>query len=410
MSKVQLRAVRKVYPDGFEAVDDLDIEIDDGELFVLVGPSGCGKSSVLRMIAGLETITGGEVLVDGVRVNDVPTNARNLSMVFQNSTLYPHLTVAENLGFPLRMAGVGKAALAAQVAEVADLLGLAACLDSRSFELSGGERQRVALGRAIVRRSELLLMDEPMSNLDAKLRTELRSELSVLLRRLGVTTVYVTHDQVEAMALGDRIAVMRHGRIVQSGRPVDVYRHPVDTFVAQFIGTPPMNLLVSRVVDDEAGVGLCFGSHRLSIGDIWDIWPDLGDLVGREIIVGIRPEAFRRDPHGELVLSLRYHEQVGATQWVHAVIDAEMVDTRDAGDTVGADEPTVVAALEGRREISLWKPLRLAVDHTQIYLFDSATGVALRSASAAVPPDDDHPNGATVIGTPFNAMLPLTGS
>ncbi len=304
MSKVQLRAVRKVYPDGFEAVDDLDIEIDDGELFVFVGPSGCGKSSVLRMIAGLETITGGEVLVDGVRVNDVPTNTRNLSMVFQNSTLYPHLTVAENLGFPLRMAGVGKAALAAQVAEVADLLGLAACLDSRSFELSGGERQRVALGRAIVRRSELLLMDEPMSNLDAKLRTELRSELSVLLRRLGVTTVYVTHDQVEAMALGDRIAVMRHGRIVQSGRPVDVYRHPVDTFVAQFIGTPPMNLLVSRVVDDEAGVGLCFGSHRLSIGDIWDTWPDLGDLVGREIIVGIRPEAFRRDPHGELVLSL----------------------------------------------------------------------------------------------------------
>ncbi len=379
MSTVQLRGVRKVYPDGYVAVTDIDLDVVDGEFFVLVGPSGCGKSSVLRMIAGLEPVTGGDVLIDGVRVNDTPTNARNLSMVFQSSTLYPNLTVAENLGFPLELAGVGKATKLDKVSEVADLLGLTKRLDELPQRLSGGERQRVAMGRAIVRRPRLLLMDEPMSNLDAKLRTELRADLLTLQRGLGITTIFVTHDQVEAMALGDDLAVMWQGRVVQSGRPIEIHRAPTDTFVAQFIGIPPMNLLVGQVAADDAGLALCVGSHRIPIGDVSARWPDLVNRIGGEVVVGIRPEAFRRDPNGEFVLSVRFHEQLGSRQWVHAYIDASVIDVTHAQSLA---ESTVIASLDGRGEVSLWKPLRLAVDHSQIHLFDRDTGVALTTMSS----------------------------
>ncbi len=375
MSIVQVRGVRKVYPDGFVAVDEIDLSIADGELFVLVGPSGCGKSTLLRMIAGLESISGGEVLVDGERVNDVPTNTRNLSMVFQSSTLYPHMTVAENLGFPLRMAGESKASIAEAVTRVAGLLGLTSQLDARHQALSGGERQRVAMGRAIVREPDLLLMDEPMSNLDARLRTELRSELLLLQRRLGTTTVYVTHDQVEAMALGDRVAVMRAGLVVQCGAPVDVYRRPKNMFVAQFLGSPPMNLLVGRLVQEGSGLGLTVGPHRISLGDVATNWPGLDCRVGEALVVGIRPDAFRRDPHGEFELSVRFHEQIGTMQWIHAVSDAPVIDTSDSAPT---GSPTIVAAVEGRGEVSLWQPLRLGVDHTRLHLFDPETGLTLR--------------------------------
>ena len=380
MSTVQVRNVRKVYPDGFVAVTDIDLDISDGELFVLVGPSGCGKSSVLRMIAGLEQISGGDIEVAGTRINDVPTNTRDLSMVFQSSTLYPSMTVAENLAFPLKLAGMRKSEVSKRVAEVARMLGVSDLLGSRQRVLSGGERQRVALGRAIARQPELLLMDEPMSNLDAKLRTELRSELLALHQRLGITTVYVTHDQVEAMALGDRLAVMREGAVVQCGRPVDVYEHPVDTFVAQFLGSPPMNLLVGKVVTDDGSLGLRVGSHHISLDDVSSTWPHLSELSGRRIIVGIRPEAFRRDPEGELVLSVQFHEQIGKLQWIHAVIDATLIDT---AEPELATEPALVAAVEGRGEVSLWKPLHLAVDHRQIHLFDHETGMAIEPAGPA---------------------------
>jgi multiple sugar transport system ATP-binding protein len=393
MSTVQLRGVRKVYPDGHVAVADVDLDIGEGELFVLVGPSGCGKSSLLRMIAGLESISAGDVLVDGVRVNELPTNTRNLSMVFQSPALYPHLTVRENLGFPLKMAGIDKATATARVSRVADLLGLGGRLDWRHQALSGGERQRVAMGRAIVRQPDLLLMDEPMSNLDAKLRTELRSELLRLQRRLGTTTVYVTHDQVEAMALGDRVAVMRDGRIVQCGPPVDVYRHPKDSFVAQFIGTPPMNLLVARIVRSDGGLVLLVGSQRMSIGDMPTRWPELVERAGEKIIVGIRPEAFRWDSEGELLLSLRFHEQLGTTQWIHAVTDAQVIDTTESQ---AVREPTIVAAVEGRGDVSLWEPLRLAVDHGGLHFFDLQTGLALVDRSLGVRP----PSGRSVDARP----------
>ena len=257
-----------------------------------------------------------------------------------------------------------------------------------------------------MRQPDLLLMDEPMSNLDAKLRTALRSEVLMLQRRLGITTVYVTHDQVEAMALGDRVAVMRNGRIVQCGPPVDVYRWPKDTFVAQFIGSPPINLLAGRVVDDDAGVGLSVGSHLISLTDVEASWIGLDGRVGQEIIVGIRPDAFRRDPNGEFVLSVRFHEQLGTTQWVHADIDAPVIDTADTEKPAG---PTLVAALEGRGQVSLWEPLRLGVDHRQIHLFDPVTGLALNSKSHAGPANRQA-SGSTVTGTPLRAMLPLTGS
>jgi multiple sugar transport system ATP-binding protein len=235
MSTLELRGLRKVHPDGTEAVAGVDVVVGDGEFFVIVGPSGCGKTSILRMIGGLEPVTSGEVLIDGGRVNEVPANARDVAMVFQDNVLYPHLTVADNIGFALRLAKVGRREIDKRVGEIARLLQLTDVLRRYPSQLSGGQRQRAAMGRAIVRTPRVLLMDEPMSNLDAKLRTATRFEILALHRLLGVTTVYVTHDQIEAMAMGDRAAVMRDGRIVQCGSPIELYDAPADLFVAQFI-------------------------------------------------------------------------------------------------------------------------------------------------------------------------------
>ena len=391
MSTVQLRELGKTYPDGHVAVRGVDLEIADGEFFVLVGPSGCGKTSVLRMIAGLEEITTGDVVVDGVSVKTVPTRTRNLAMLFQSSTLYPHLTVRQNLAFPLEMAHVGRRKISARVAETARLLGIEALLDVKPSTLSGGQRQRVAMGRALIRRPGLMMMDEPMSNLDAKLRTALRAELSEMQRRLEVTTVYVTHDQVEAMSLGDRVAVMRAGRVVQCAAPAEVYRSPVDSFVAQFMGSPPMNLLGASVVRDSFGLGLQIGRHRISIDDVAGRWPGIDGLVGSDVIVGIRPEGFRSDPDGEFELSVEYHEQVGAVRWVHALIDAPVIREIEASTgLVGIDEPgddqspneaAIVVALEGRGDVNRWAALRVAVDHDQLHLFDHDTRLAIETVS-----------------------------
>jgi multiple sugar transport system ATP-binding protein len=405
MSTVSLRGLGKTYPDGHVAVRGIDLEIDNGEFFVLVGPSGCGKTSVLRMVAGLEEITTGDVLVDGTSVNGVLPRARNLAMLFQNSALYPHLTVRENLLFPLQLAHVGKRKAAAKVVETAQLLGLERHLDRMPGALSGGERQRVAMGRAMVRRPDLMLMDEPMSNLDAKLRTDLRAEVHAMQRQLGVTTVYVTHDQVEAMSLGDRVAVMRAGRIVQCAPPIEIFRRPADTYVAQFMGSPPMNLLRATVLRDGSGTHLQIGRYRVPFDVVAWRWPGFDRLAGRDVIVGIRPEAFRRDPQGEFELSVRFHEHVGAVQWVHALIDAPVIraveiggdlghdaghDAAAPGDGSGADAPanaaTIVAVVDGHDDVNRWAPLRLSVDVGQVHLFDPDTGAAIESRAVDADP------------------------
>jgi multiple sugar transport system ATP-binding protein len=392
MSTVSLRGLGKTYPDGHVAVRGIDLEIAHGEFFVLVGPSGCGKTSVLRMMAGLEAITTGDVLVNGVSVNGVLPGDRNLAMLFQSSALYPHLTVRDNLLFPLRMARVGKRKAAAKAMETARLLGLEHHLDKKPSALSGGERQRVALGRAMVRRTDLMLMDEPMSNLDAKLRTDLRAELHAMQRRLDVTTVYVTHDQVEAMSLGDRVAVMRAGRIAQCASPIEIFRRPADTFVAQFMGSPPMNLLGATVVRDGSGSGLQIGRYRVPLDEAARRWPGIDGLIDREVIVGIRPEAFHRDPLGVFELSVRFHEHMGAVQWVHALIDAPVIravepvgdgprDALSSTDRPGIDGSdqgsTIVAAIDGHDDVNRWAPLRLSVDVGQVHLFDVETGAAI---------------------------------
>ena len=391
MSTVQLRELGKTYPDGHVAVQGVDLTIADGEFFVLVGPSGCGKTSVLRMIAGLEEITTGDVLVDGASVKSVLTRTRNLAMLFQSSTLYPHMTVRQNLGFPLEMAHVGRRKVSRKVLETARLLDLERHLDSMPGTLSGGERQRVAMGRAMIRHPDLMLMDEPMSNLDAKLRTALRAELRTMQRSLAATTIYVTHDQVEAMSLGDRVAVMRAGRVVQCAAPAEIYRCPVDSYVAQFMGSPPMNLLGASVVRDSSGLGLQIGHHRISIDDVAGRWPGIDSLLGNDVIVGIRPEAFRSDPHGEFELSVEYHEQVGAVRWVHALIDAPVIREIEAttglvgidelGEDESPNEAAIVVALEGRGELDRWAPLRIAVDHDELHLFDHETRLAIETAS-----------------------------
>ena len=379
MATLELKGLSKVHPDGTQAVAGIDLAVDDGEFFVLVGPSGCGKTSVLRMVAGLEPVTAGEVLVDGVRVNDTPANARDVAMVFQDNVLYPHLTVGENIGFALRIAKLGKRQIARKVAEIAKLLQLTDLLDRYPAQLSGGQQQRAAMGRAIVRTPRLLLMDEPMSNLDAKLRTETRFEIIGLHRLVRVTTLYVTHDQVEAMAMGDRAAVMRDGRIVQCGSPIELYDHPVDLFVAQFVGSPPMNVVAGTVVTHDGAPAVRIGSHTVALGDEGlHALPGVEQLVGRRVGLGFRPEAVRRDQDGPLVVSPTWAELRGVDQLVTARIDAPRVtETRD-GVVVSEDSSSMIhVSMSARDVIDIWKPLPLAIDPASIHLFDLATGAAL---------------------------------
>jgi multiple sugar transport system ATP-binding protein len=386
MATLELKGLSKVHPDGTQAVAGIDLAVDDGEFFVLVGPSGCGKTSVLRMVAGLEPVTAGEVLVDGVRVNDTPANARDVAMVFQDNVLYPHLTVGENIGFALRIAKLGKRQIARKVAEIAKLLQLTDLLDRYPAQLSGGQQQRAAMGRAIVRTPRLLLMDEPMSNLDAKLRTETRFEIIGLHRLVRVTTLYVTHDQVEAMAMGDRAAVMRDGRIVQCGSPIELYDHPVDLFVAQFIGSPPMNVVAGTAVTHDGAPAVRIGSHTVALGDEGlHALPGVEQLVGRRVALGFRPEAVRRDQDGPLVVSPTWAELRGVDQLVTARIDAPRVtETRD-GVVVSEDSSSMIhVSMSARDVIDIWKPLPLAIDPASIHLFDLVTGAALCSPERTV--------------------------
>ena len=379
MATLELNELRKVHPDGTEAVAGIDLAIEDGEFFVLVGPSGCGKTSVLRMVAGLEPVTGGDVRVDGVRVNDVPANARDVAMVFQDNVLYPHLTVRENIGFALQIAKLGKRQIRSKVTETARLLQLTDVLDRYPGQLSGGQQQRAAMGRAIVRTPRLLLMDEPMSNLDAKLRTETRFEIIGLHQLVHVTTLYVTHDQVEAMAMGDRAAVMRAGRIVQCGTPIDLYEHPVDLFVAQFIGSPPMNVVVATVVTHDGVVAVRIGPFTVPLGEDGErALPGVERMVGRRVALGFRPESVRRDPEGPIVVSPTWAEGRGVDQLVTARLEANDVRETNDGIVVSEDASSMVnVSMPARDVIDIWKPLPLSIDTASIRLFDLATGAAI---------------------------------
>jgi multiple sugar transport system ATP-binding protein len=292
MASISLEGVTKVYPNGFQAVHELDLHVDDGELMVVVGPSGCGKTTVLRMIAGLENITSGDIRIGDEIVNDVPSRDRDIAMVFQSYALYPQMNVAQNIGFALKMKKIPKAEIAKRVKSAANVLGISDWLDRKPSQLSGGQRQRVAMGRAIVREPNVFLMDEPLSNLDAKLRVQMRAEIARVQKRIGVAALYVTHDQTEAMTLGHRVAVLRSGILQQCDAPQVLYDRPTNLFVAGFIGSPAMNLFEGSLNSDLTEVAL--GSQKLTLtSDVVALHPGLKRFAGQSIVVGIRPEDLR---------------------------------------------------------------------------------------------------------------------
>jgi multiple sugar transport system ATP-binding protein len=379
VATIELDRVTKVYGNGFVAVHDVSLAIGDGEFIVLVGPSGCGKSTLLRMVAGLEEVTAGDVRIDGVDVTDLAPRRRDIAMVFQSYALYPHMSVRENMGYGLKVRRAPKAEAARRVEDVAEMLGLTELLDRKPAQLSGGQRQRVAMGRAIVREPRAFLMDEPLSNLDAKLRVGMRASLSELHGRLGVTTVYVTHDQTEAMTLGQRVAVMREGRIVQVDAPQALYRQPRDVFVAAFIGSPSMNLVEARIEGDVAR----FGSHTAMLD------PDRRPGRGGRVVLGMRPEAFEDAAFADPALpridvQVDVLEQLGADTHVCFRVDArrpELAFETDEEDTSLLSDPTTLftARVDPRSTARQGSTLRLAVDPRAFHFFDVDTGVALDS-------------------------------
>ncbi len=386
MAEIVLTNVTKQFGDGTVAVRDFDLRIADGEFIILVGPSGCGKSTALNMIAGLEDITSGDLLIDGERVNDRAPRERDIAMVFQSYALYPHMTVRENMAFPLKLAKVAKPTIEQKVTWAAETLELTQFLDRKPANLSGGQRQRVAMGRAIVRNPKAFLMDEPLSNLDAKLRVQMRTTLARLQNRLGTTTVYVTHDQTEAMTLGDRLVVMRNGVVQQVGPPQELYDHPANIFVAGFIGSPSMNFLHAKVSNSALDTAL---------GDI-PIPGRARELLASDqppaaLILGIRPE------HVEEVGSVEEHrrpqgvdfdaqvdlvESMGSEKYVYVPLEGERASTAEL-DELAADAGTadtlssgaqLVARLPAESTVTEGRPIRLWFDRQKIYLFDPATG------------------------------------
>jgi len=367
--------VTKVYPGAVVAVDDLTLEVADGEFLILVGPSGCGKSTALRMVAGLERISAGTIAIGDRIVNDVPPKDRDIAMVFQNYALYPHMTVEKNLAFGLRRRRTPRDEVRRRVGEIAGMLGLEDLLGRRPGQLSGGQRQRVAMGRALVREPAVFLLDEPLSNLDAKLRVEMRAELKRLQDRLGITTIYVTHDQVEAMTLGERIAVLADGVLQQVGSPQDVYDHPRNVFVAGFIGSPPMNLLRGKAT-----------GGRVVAGDL-----ELEDthVPDGDVLVGIRPEDLHPagDDHPGPRLEVRVDviEPLGDEVLVHGSVEADDADTRkgiDDGTLLApttSDRGTVRLRLPPRERPRPGSTLRVGVAPDEVHVFDEATGLAVRT-------------------------------
>ncbi|MGH7174886.1 MAG: ABC transporter ATP-binding protein [Minisyncoccia bacterium] len=385
MSSVSLEGVSKVYSNGYQAVTDLDLEIAEGELMVVVGPSGCGKTTVLRMIAGLEDITEGIVRFGDSVMNDVAPRDRDVAMVFQSYALYPQMTVAQNIGFALRMRGVPKADVDRRVRDAADVLGITPWLGRKPSRLSGGQRQRVAMGRAIVREPSAFLMDEPLSNLDAKLRVQLRAEISRVQRRIGVATLYVTHDQTEAMTLGHRVAVLRDGTLQQCDTPQVLYDRPANTFVAGFIGSPAMNLLEGTLAGDLSSVGL--GSQRVSLPfSVVEAHPGLKRHAGASVVVGIRPEDLpSADLNTESVLEgdVELVEALGAEILVHFRTDARVVIAEgtqaspESDDGARLEESRCVARISPRDKVRVGDRFRFAVASSRMEFFELDSGQAI---------------------------------
>jgi multiple sugar transport system ATP-binding protein len=391
MARVQLNGITKIFRGGTVAVEDLTLDVADGEFVVLVGPSGCGKSTVLRIVAGLEEATAGTVSIDGRVVDDLAPRDRDVAMVFQNYALYPHMTVEENLSFSLRIARVPKAEVHERVADAAHVLSLEQLVARKPAALSGGQRQRVAMGRAIVRRPRVFLMDEPLSNLDAKLRVAMRGELTRLHRRYGVTTLYVTHDQIEAMTLGDRIAVLDHGRLQQVGTPQELYDSPRNVFVAGFIGSPAMNLARGHLVDDPDGVVLVAGDERWPLPpEVFTSRPGLRAYIGRPVVFGLRPHTLgepQADDRPRLRVRAVAVESLGSERnvlFVPPFGTAAEPEGQNAGDLVADSDASDLwtARLGAATPIRVGDSFELAVDLRHAYFFDVASTEAI-----AVQPD-----------------------
>jgi multiple sugar transport system ATP-binding protein len=389
MAEINLENVTKVFQGGIVAVDDVSLEIGDGEFIVLVGPSGCGKSTLLRMIAGLEEVTDGRISIDGRDVTDLAPRRRDIAMVFQSYALYPHMTVRQNIGYGLKVRRTSKAETKRRVEGVAAMLGLETMLDRRPAHLSGGQRQRVAMGRAIVREPKAFLMDEPLSNLDAKLRVGMRASLAQLHARLGTTTVYVTHDQTEAMTLGQRVAVMRDGRVLQVDSPQRLYREPRDLFVAAFIGTPAMNLVEATIDGNDA----VFGQFRVPLEPARRPPPSAGNRV----VLGIRPESFQdaaTAPAAAATIEVvpAVVEELGSDAYVFFGVDAPKLSTEAGGE--GEDDATLLAEekalfsarVDPRTPAHVGEPLTLAVDANRFHFFDRETGASLLDEREGRPP------------------------
>ncbi len=396
MAQIVLNHVDKVYTGGVKALDDLNLEVREGEFMVLVGPSGCGKSTALRSIAGLEEITSGTISIGDRVVNDLPPKDRDIAMVFQNYALYPHMTVKENLAFGLKLRHTQKPEIERRVSEAAKMLGLEPYLSRKPAALSGGQRQRVAMGRAIVREPQAFLMDEPLSNLDAKLRVSMRAALNQLHERLGITTVYVTHDQVEAMTLGTRVCVLRDGKLQQVDTPQRLFEAPVNLFVAGFMGSPAMNFVLTSIERGDDGAYAAFAGYKLPVpAAVVAARKGLGDYFGRKVILGIRPSDFEDGALAEaswarLPVTVGVTEDLGTE--IHAIFTIDAPPVEHASITSAAaghdEDDDTVAALSGGK--SLWTarvttrsavrpgaPIELAVDTSKLHFFDPVSGAAI---------------------------------
>jgi len=394
MAGITLSHMGKVYDDGTRAVTDLNIDVEDGEFLVFVGPSGCGKTTALRMVAGLETITEGDLHIGDRLVNDVPPRDRDVAMVFQSYALYPHLSVRDNIGFGLQLRKMPKAELNKRVEQAAETLGLAEYLDRKPRNLSGGQRQRVAMGRAIVREPQAFLMDEPLSNLDAKLRVQMRAEIGKLQRDLNVTTIYVTHDQTEAMTLGHRVAVMRKGLLQQIAPPQHLYDHPDNLFVAGFIGSPAMNFMTGTLQRDDAGdYTVLVGEEALRIPEsVVSARPALKARVGSEVVVGIRPEDIedaalvRGGTDGDTMTGRAdLVEPLGSDLMVHVTTQAppahsegmEELASEVEAPASAPDRSTVVARFDPRSQVRIGDQVTMALAADRLHFFDPSSGTAL---------------------------------